>query len=439
MTTFKHPRGRTFRYDFQYTPPGATKPVRHTGSTGQLTKADADLVERDIMTHVRQEAYGIAPFDRMQTPSFTAWAAQHLAYVTKRGRVTRLDEFEKTLKLCLQFWGRRPAKASNVDRVPKQWRKAVQAAADRAASAPYHDLRLADPIAEPDWIEQFEDWLTSRGLSGPRKNHYRSAMSGLYRTALLPAFRKKTHVSANPFQHLERDHVPSRLGTLTAEQLEALITAAPLHVRIALAIATYAPEMRLGSILKLRWTLNLNPSLTQITTGHKTERHTGLPQIIPVSVALHEILKWAHAQAQAAQLKAPTSKADKYVITYHGQPIKRLGTALRSAVTKANKGLPKDLQMTYGVRLTWGVTFHSVRHTMATLLAQWGEPEAIRQLVMGHRSLATTQKYTHLASATKTGPLERIGAKMQLRDAVQGNSRRHTTWQPKSVVTLRPK
>ena len=42
------------------------------------------------------------------------------------------------------------------------------------------------------------------------------------------------------------------------------------------------------------------------------------------------------------------------------------------------------------------MTFHTLRHTAASMLAELGEPEAIRKEVMGHRNIATTQKYTHL-------------------------------------------
>jgi hypothetical protein len=57
---------------------------------------------------------------------------------------------------------------------------------------------------------------------------------------------------------------------------------------------------------------------------------------------------------------------------------------------------------------------------MATLLAEWGEGDAIRQLVMGHASPATTKKYTHMAALAKTGPLARLGSRVPLADVVQG-------------------
>jgi integrase len=410
VTTFKHPRGKTFRFDFQWTPPGASKSTRYTGSTGQLTKADADLVESQIKQRVRQAAFDIAPFDRTRTPSFSVWATEHLRYVKKKGKVTRLDVVEENLRLCLQFFGSRPAKLPDPSAAEPQWRASIAAARARADAAPYHDLRLADPIISPEWIERFEDWLTSLGLSGPRKNQYRSTMSGLYRTALLPAYRAKTNVSTNPFLHIERDHVPERDAVLTIEQLRAWILAAAPHARLAMAIAVYAPELRLASILNLTWRESLNPTLTRIVVQrHKTSGRTHRPQIVPVSPELHELLKLA----KAAQPRS------KHVVTYQDRKVTRIETTLRNATRRANAVLPKASRFAYGVR-GGGITFHAIRRSMATLLAEWGIGDAIRQLLMGHLSLATTKKYEHMAATAKKGPLDSIGTRVPLADVVQG-------------------
>lgn len=413
MTTFKHPRGTTWRYDFRWTPPGETRARRYQGSTGQLTKADAELVELEIKRRVRQEQFGVAPFDRARSPSITAFAFQHLKHVTTKGTIERLDAFTELLKLCLQFWGRRPKTLPDPSKAPPKVRARVEAARDRMLAAPYHDLRLVDPILDPSWIERFEVWLSSLGLSGARKNHYRSAMSGIYRTALLPQWRQKTGVTSNPFLHIERDRVRPREAVLTLEQLRAWIDAAAPHVRIAMALAVYAPELRSGAILGLTWRKHLDAGLTKITTRHKTERWTGRAQVVPVSRELQTILHWARRTHRgAAHVVAVRTPTGKYV------GVKRIDTALRASLERANESLPADQRMTYGAKD--GVTFHTIRHTMATLMAEWGEPDALRQMLMGHASSATTAKYTHLAGRAKIDPLERVAAKVDLGQVVQG-------------------
>lgn len=408
MTTFLHPRGKTWRYDFWWTNPNTAISTRYTGTTGQLTKDAADIVETQIKQRVREQAFGIATFDRTQTPTFQTWAQQHLLYVAQKKRIRRIDFAKATLRLVLQFWGKRPSKLPNVEAASSQWRAQVAAARARIESAPYHDLRLLDPITEPEWIERFEAWMCTRNLSGARKNHYRSAMSSLYRTALLPAFRKKTNVAVNPFLNIERDPVRSRETTLSLDQLRALVAAAAPHLRLAIAIAAYAPELRESSILSLRW--SDIPAMTRIIVSeHKTQAHTGRPQIVPVSDGLRSVLEWARQRAPRAT----------YVVTYNGEPVSRINTALRTAVERANKTLKKPDRLVYGVR-HGGLSFHTIRHSIATLLAESGESEAIRQLVMGHASAAMTQRYTHMAAQAKSAPLERLGTALQLVDAVQG-------------------
>jgi integrase len=115
------------------------------------------------------------------------------------------------------------------------------------------------------------------------------------------------------------------------------------------------------------------------------------PQVVPISDQLRLILKDAR------------QRTDTYVFEYRHRPVKTIGGALRRAVARA--GLP------FG-RAVDGATFHTLRHTAASLLAELGEPEAIRKEVMGHRNIATTQRYTHLR------PMHEIPAHERLADAV---------------------
>lgn len=376
MTTFRHPKGKTFRYDFRW------KGRRYTGNTDQLTKEDADLVEADIKKRLRQQAWGIAPIDRFRTPSFTEWAGHY--YERQATRVTRPDLQLRTLRMVLAFWGTKPTKEPPVE------------------GGPYHNLRLADPIADPEWIEKFERWMETRRISGSTKNSYRSALCGMYKLAMRPAWRKRTNVTANPFAGIERDAGRSRSVTVTVEELQAWIVAASVHVRLALAIAALAPKLRKASILALRWDRHFDPALTFITTDqHKTIRSSGQPQVVPIDPQLRAILEPFREAAKAARTP--------YVITFRGKPVKDIKTAVKGSAGRAG--------LVYGRH---AVSFHTVRHTMATMLAELGVPEKQRQMVMGHAELATTQRYTHLRPIHEREPHAALSQAVRLQEVVQG-------------------
>lgn len=375
MTTFKHSGGKTYRYDFWW------RGRRYTGSTDQLTKADADLVESDIKKRLRQQAWGIAPFDRDATPTFTAWAGVY--YDAQKQRLTRPDILERTLRMVLAFFGTRPTKR------------------DPVADGPYHNLRLADPILDPDWLQKFETWMDARGIAGATKNTYRSAVSGLYKLALRPAWRKKTHVPSNPMIGVERNATVSRQATVTVEELRAWILAAAPHVRIALAIGALAPKLRKASILALRWS-DFDATLTFLTNHHhKTIRSTGKPQVVAIDPQLADILRPLRDAARKAR--------QTHVITWRGKAIKDSRKAVKHSAQKAG--------LDYGRH---GITFHSLRHTMATMLAELGVAEEQRRLVMGHTDIRTTQGYTHLRPLHERAPLAALSAALPIQDAVVG-------------------
>lgn len=77
---------------------------------------------------------------------------------------------------------------------------------------------------------------------------------------------------------------------------------------------------------------------------------------------------------------------------------------------KDNANVNKTLRLVAaraGVRKR--VTFHTARHTCATLLIYKGVPLTTVQRLLGHKSLRTTQVYAHVMDATLVHDLERCG------------------------------
>jgi len=147
--------------------------------------------------------------------------------------------------------------------------------------------------------------------------------------------------------------------TISLEDLRSWLRNASYHIRLAVAIAALAPKLRLANVLALTWKEHIDPDLRYITVHrHKTVATLRRPQVVPISDQLRVILKDARQRTAT------------YVVEYRGRPVKTIRGGLRSAVERA--GLP------FG-RSVDGATFHTLRHTAASLLAELGEPKAIRK------------------------------------------------------------
>lgn len=384
MTVYRPKGCKTWRFDFEW------DGRRHLGTTKQIRKEDALIVEGQIRLKLRQQAMGIAPFDPKETPRFQDWAKIYLKYQTRY--VTRPDVVKRAIDVVLEFFGAKPTIAKKTAAVPRAVRVA----------APYHDLRLGDVIARAQWILDFEHWIDQRGVSGSTRNTYLSTLSGFYRVALEPQHRDVANVPSNPFAHIRRSPPRRRIVALEKAEILHWIDCAYYHVGLAATIAALAPKMRLRTILDLEWAKHFDREFTRCTVhDHKTAVRTGEPQVTPISVQLRDILLFAKARSRS-----------RFVITYGDEPVHDIKMGAKRAAQRAG--------------LTWGhahgVTFHTIRHSIATLLAEMGMSEAFRKALLGHKEIRTTQQYTHLTALSQMAPHEALSAALPLQALMEAKS-----------------
>lgn len=382
MTVYLPKGGTSWYYDFRW------RGRRYRDTTGQVRREDAELVESQVRLRVRQEAGGVAPFDAGRTPRVQDWAEVYYEWAAHQPTITRPDRIEHNVRVVLRFWGARPG--------PTSTRPAVE-------GEPYHDLRLGDVVSDPAWIDRFEAWMERRGVSGQTRNQYRSVMRQMFKLALTRRWRAQIGLTFNPFADLPRDRTVRRTVVLTPDELRRWTGAASYHVRLAVAIGALAPKLRLANVLALRWT-DLDPACAWLTVhAHKTAARTGDPLVMPVSAQLRAILEDARARTSGP-----------HVVTYRGKPVTSIRGGLRLAAARAG--------LHYG--RADGVTYHVLRHTAATLLAELQESDAVRKDVMGHQRVETTYRYTHLRPVAEVAPLERLSATLPLADLVTAPRRR---------------
>lgn len=375
---------RGFRFDFRF------YGTRYTSPRGFPTKQEAEDAEAALRRRIRRQKAGLEPLERPQSPTFTEAAGAYHLFASERNLVGDLDTLDRMQRVILRFFGAKPKK-----RNPKL--------AEKWAKSPYHNLRLHDVIDEPAWIAKFEQWMTKLKLAGSTKNRYRSAVSKLYWWAMLPENRQKSGITFNPMRGMLRDREEGRDVALSADQLRAILLHSPPYLRLAIVIAALAPKLRRGNILALRWDRHIDKDLTRITVAeHKTRRRTKRPLVAPISVQLRIIL-------QAAKASKP--KGMNYVIHYRGDRIYRLDQGLKAACQSAG--------VRYGREYPDGITFHTIRHSAATMLAQIGVPDGLIKDILGHLSIQTTQGYKHLRPVHEIGPLEQLSGVFDFAEALE--------------------
>ena len=161
--------------------------------------------------------------------------------------------------------------------------------------------------------------------------------------------------------------------TLSADEVGRLLAMVPgLRERVAMEIA-YAAGLRLNEVLHLKLTdIDSQKMLIRVEQGKgKVDRN------VMLAASLLETLRayWKESKPQGW--------------LFPGKPPKRPlnATVIQRAFVVAKQA----------ARITKPVSFHSLRHSFATQLLESGVNVRTIQALLGHRSLGTTQRYTHVA------------------------------------------
>lgn len=216
----------------------------------------------------------------------------------------------------------------------------------------------------PEAVHAYQLHLLDAGTSWSRFNQAVAALRFLYRITLARPW---------PVEHIPYGKKPRRLPVvLSQDEVVRLLSGvtSPMH-RVALATA-YAGGLRVSEVVALRaCDIDSARMLIHIADGKGQKA-----RLVPLSQVLLGELR-AYWRAQRPQLWLfPGGKAGR-PITAHA-----LGNACRRAAEAA--GLRKR------------VTVHTLRHSFATHLLEGGTDIRTVQALLGHASLSTTSRYTHV-------------------------------------------
>jgi len=219
------------------------------------------------------------------------------------------------------------------------------------------------------------------------------------------------YLRENPTDRVERPgHTPSERRPLTQEELARLLEAAEGHPLEALFLLAATTGLRRGELLALRWkdvdldnaVVVVARQLTEVAGRKmfgdlKTKASRRVVPLLPVAVeALRQHRKRQLEERMAA---GPYWQDEDLVFTTHlGGPLQPNNITRRTFPDLLKKaGIDRE-----------GVSFHSLRHTTATMLLMGGAGVKDVQGILGHaRADMTVNRYAHIVEESKRQAVEK--------------------------------
>ena len=229
----------------------------------------------------------------------------------------------------------------------------------------------------PKDIRAYRDAELTAGKSPKTANLSVKIVSAVFNSAL-----RQGYIVSNPCTALERlPEKTAERSTFTPKQVAKLVTNAKGDWK-NLILAGYYTGARLGDLSNLRWNaIDLNKGLITFTAS-KTKK--------PVTIPLH-------AELEQHLLKTPgVGRAFVFPSLAGKGTGGKLGLSGQFAAIMARAGIEgKITRHTAQGRANSSRSFHSLRHSFLTILANNNVPEEVRMRLTGHTTRSVHQKYTH--------------------------------------------
>lgn len=238
--------------------------------------------------------------------------------------------------------------------------------------------------------------LRDAGLGGHQRYRVWGVLSKVFRTALREGLIEENPLAAVSPPHRE----PSRVEPLTPAQIDTLAEAAPPHYRTPVLVGAYA-GLRVGEVGALR---------------REAVDLIGREIRVVAGVALAGGRCWiSEPKTRASRRSVPVPS---FLAEEIGGHIERFGLSEDGRVFSSKfGGLLTGHLMSQALREVRrraglpGVTFHTLRHTYASLLIREGAHPKVIQTLLGHSSIRTTlDLYGHLFPGMGREMADRLNA-----------------------------
>jgi len=309
------------------------------GRAGNLTEAQARKVVADIMARAGVE-------ETLRSPSVKEYFEQWLVVKKTRNSEGTAERYGVVVKEFL-------------------------AVLDSRASKPLASLSPGD-------VERFLTYRMGKGLAPKTVN----LDVKIIRTALNHA-RRQGVITTNPAEAVELPKGKGvERGTFTPTEVKMLVDAAGGEWKSLILLAYYTGA-RLGDCCRMQWAdVNLSaPSLTY--TQAKTGTKVTVPLHGDLLAHLNKLAGMDNPEVFVMPLMANLKSGGRHGLS---ESFKRI---MRHA------GVDGGKVQGGGIRKLSCRTFHALRHSFTSAMANAGVPPEVRMKLTGHKSEAMHQGYTH--------------------------------------------
>ena len=239
-------------------------------------------------------------------------------------------------------------------------------------------------------IRSFLKHLSDQGLTKTSLARKLACLKSFFRFLL-----EEGLIVQNPAADVRSPRLGTRLPTvLTKDEATTLLDSSPAVTWIearnhAILETLYSSGARVSELVGLNWDhVDLDAQLIRLRGKGKKERR------VPIGgVAIEALLQYQQL------LPAVTKSTRKNVRHGHSSSSRSQPLFLNARGGRlTTRSIERMVKQQSSNRFSQSVTPHTLRHSFAThLLDEGADLRAIQEL-LGHASLATTQKYTHVAT-----------------------------------------
>jgi len=328
-----------------------------------------------------------------QTDRKAAWAEclklEKAADQARRGELVEAQA-RKILDDILETVGEGPIRTQTVAEFFNRWMAGKQLAKKARTAERYRKVvaeflkaigdRAAKPLASlcPADVERFRDERFRQGVSAATLKLDLKLIRGVFNAA-----RRQALILHNPAEAVDLPLAAhQKRDVFTAADVRALLDVATGEWRTAIYLGYYLGG-RLGDMLSLRWSdVDLNAGVIFYHQGK-----TGKGVEVPI-----------HPDLEAHLLELAGDDPQGHLCpTLAGVPIGgRSGLSKRFAAIMAQAGIDQRQVQSSECRKFSALSYHSLRHSFSSALANAGVSADVRMKLTGHKSLEVHQRYTHV-------------------------------------------